>query len=60
LALAYKHPVEFSKNNHTPSNNPHKQATTRGATTQTYPIDFVRANRFIPECRTSTSVCTAS
>jgi hypothetical protein len=36
LALAYKHPVEFSKNNHTPQ----QQQPPRGPTPPTYPADF--------------------
>jgi hypothetical protein len=56
LALAYqKHPVEFSKNNHTPTPT-HTRADT-GATTQTYPTSFASVKfAFIRESMTHHSV----
>src|SRR4051794_14076827 len=38
-----KHPVEFSKNNHTPKPDPQPRRPALGATAQPSPVDFVGA-----------------
>jgi hypothetical protein len=58
LALAYKHPVEFSKNNHTPTTTP-QQGHNRG-NSPTLPVGIYLVKSEIQRDSVDTAVHTAA